>query len=57
MIKINTISNNKNWKRYIENPEKFIEKKIINFNKKFRKYKNKKFFAPFYFPTVKKLKN
>ena len=28
MIKINTISNNKNWKRYIENPEKFIDKNI-----------------------------
>ena len=45
MIKINTISNNKNWKRYIKNPENFIEKKIFNFNKKFRKYKNKKIFC------------
>ena len=29
MIKINTISNNKNWKRYIENPEKFLSSNVL----------------------------
>ena len=44
MIKINTISNNKKWRRYIKNPEIFMEKMILNLNKKFKKYKNKKIF-------------
>ena len=39
MIKINTISNNKSWKRYLKNPNTFIQKKINKFNKKFKKYK------------------
>ena len=56
MIKINTISNNKNWKRYIENPEKFIEKKIINFNKKFRKYKKKRIFCTLLLSNSKEIK-
>ena len=44
MIKINTISNNKKWRRYIKNTEIFMEKMILNLNKKFKKYKNKKIF-------------
>ena len=56
MIKINTISNNKNWKRYIENPEKFIEEKIINFNKKFRKYKKKRIFCTLLLSNSKEIK-
>tara|TARA_B100001121_G_C18696327_1_gene625160 strand:- start:1532 stop:1996 length:465 start_codon:yes stop_codon:yes gene_type:complete len=39
MIKINTITNNKNWIRYLSNPNNFVEKKIRNLNKKFRIYK------------------
>ena len=39
MIKINTISNDDNWKRYLKNPNTFIQKKINKFNKKFKKYK------------------
>ena len=44
MIKINIISNNKNWNNFLKNPEKLIEKKVSLFNKKFNKYKKKKFF-------------
>ncbi len=39
MIKINTISNDDNWKRYLKNPNTFIQNKINKFNKKFKKYK------------------
>ncbi len=39
MIKINIISNNKAWFRYIKDPIKLIENKIKNLNKNFKKYK------------------
>ena len=39
MIKINTISNYDNWNKYLKNPNTFIQNKINNFNKKFKKYK------------------
>ena len=39
MIKINIISNNKVWFRYIKDPIKLIENKIKNLNKNFKKYK------------------
>ncbi len=41
MIKINIISSNKNWSRYINNPQNFFKIKISKFNKKFKKYKKK----------------
>ena len=56
MIKINTISNNKYSKRYIEIPEKFIEKKIINFNKKFINYKIKRIFCTLLLSNSKEIK-
>ena len=40
MIKINVISNNIRWKKYIKNPNNFIDKKIKNLNKKNKLYKN-----------------
>ena len=39
MIKINTISNDDNWKRYLKNPNTFIQNKTNKFKKKFKKYK------------------
>tara|TARA_B100000674_G_scaffold488138_1_gene499745 strand:+ start:561 stop:1025 length:465 start_codon:yes stop_codon:yes gene_type:complete len=45
MIKINIISNNKVWYRYIKNPTNFIQKKVDNLNKKFTKYKKKNIFC------------
>ncbi len=45
MIKINIISNNKNWFIYIKNPSNFIQKKVKNFNKKFKKYRKKQIYC------------
>ena len=45
MIKINVISNNKVWYQHLKNPEKYIEDKIIKINRKYKKYKKKKFIA------------
>ena len=56
MIKINTILNNKNWYRYIKNPENFLEKKITNLNKKFKKYKNKRIFVTLLLSNSKEIK-
>ena len=39
MIKINVISNNINWKKYLINPNSFFDKKISLINKKNKLYK------------------
>mgnify|MGYP001320745881 FL=1 len=39
MIKINVISNNISWKKYIKNPNSFIDKKTKLLNKKNKLYK------------------
>ena len=41
MIKINTISKNEIWKRYLKDPNVFIQNKIYKFNRKFKKHKKK----------------
>ena len=45
MIKINVISNNKEWKKYLKNPNNVIEEKIKKLNKKNKIYKNKFIFC------------
>ena len=45
MIKINVVTNNISWQRYIKNPNSFIEKKIKNLNKKKKDYKKKNIFC------------
>ena len=45
MIKINIISNNKNWNKYLKNPTGFMRQKTKNLNKKFKKYKKKNIFC------------
>tara|TARA_B100001093_G_scaffold511757_1_gene580365 strand:+ start:424 stop:888 length:465 start_codon:yes stop_codon:yes gene_type:complete len=40
MIKINVILNNISWKKYIKNPNIFLEKKINSINKKNKQYRN-----------------
>ena len=45
MIRINTISNNKAWYRYIKNPYDYIENKVEKINCKLNKYKKKKIFC------------
>ncbi len=56
MIKINTILNNKNWYRYIRNPNKFIQNKMNNFNKKFKKYKDTNIFCTILLSGDKEIK-
>ena len=41
MIKINVISNNAGWARYLKRPDIYIEKRIKNLNQKNGKYKKK----------------
>ena len=41
MIKINVILSNINWKKYIKNPNNFIDKKILLINKKNDLYRKK----------------
>ena len=41
MIKINVILNNINWKKYLKNPNVYIDKKITLINKKNQLYKKK----------------
>ncbi|MEC7212459.1 MAG: rRNA maturation RNAse YbeY, partial [Pseudomonadota bacterium] len=45
MIRINTISNNKAWYRYIKNPCDYIENKVDKINCNLKKYKKKKIFC------------
>ncbi len=44
MIKINVITNNKNWLNYIKKPNFYLERKIIKLNSKENKFKKKKIF-------------
>ena len=39
MIKVNVILNNISWKKYLKNPNSFIDKKIELLNKKNKLYK------------------
>ena len=39
MIKINTISNNLAWKKYLGNPNQFIQRKVKNVNSGFKVYR------------------
>ena len=41
MIKINVVTSNKNWHKYIGDPRVFIEKRVNLVNKKYKKYRNK----------------
>tara|TARA_Y100000996_G_C22224615_1_gene521002 strand:- start:300 stop:458 length:159 start_codon:yes stop_codon:yes gene_type:complete len=43
MIKINVISNNLKWKKYLSEPDLYIEKKIKKINKKENNYKKKNY--------------
>ena len=57
MIKINIISNNKIWYKFIKSPENYFEKIIINFNKKFKKYKKNRIFCTLLLSGDKEIKN
>ena len=45
MIKINLISDNSRWKKYLKDPNRYIEKKIKNLNLKNNIYKKNTIFC------------
>ena len=45
MIKINVITNNINWFRYIKNPNNYLDKKIVKLNLKNKQFIKKNFFC------------
>ena len=53
MIKINVITNNNNWTRFIKEPNNYIDKKIKILNLK-EKIFLKIFFVLYYFQITKK---
>ena len=56
MIKINVISNNKAWSRFIKNPNIYIERKVRNLNKNNRSFKNKKIFCTLFLSGENEIK-
>jgi probable rRNA maturation factor len=56
MIKINVLTTNVGWRRYIKNPNSFIDKKINNFNKKNKNYKKKIIFCTLMLSNSKEIK-
>ena len=57
MIKINTISNNKAWCKYLRNPNRFVERKIYKFNQNYKKHKKNKIFFTLLLSGEKEIKN
>ena len=56
MIKINTISNNKDWLLYLENPSNFIESESKKLNKNIKKYKKKSIYLTLLLSGNKEIK-
>ncbi len=56
MIKINVILSNNAWYRYLRDPNRIIENKVKNFNKKFKGYKKKIFHCTLLLSGEKEIK-
>ena len=56
MIKINIISNEKTWYRYLNNPSKFIQNKTNKLNKKVKIYKKKVIYCTLLLTGEKEIK-
>ena len=56
MIKINIISNDKTWYRYLKNPSRFIQNKIKKLNKKIKIYKKKVIYCTLLLTGEKEIK-
>ena len=56
MIKINVIINNIIWKKYLKNPQSFIDKKINLINKKNKLFKKKKLICSLLLSENKEIK-
>ena len=56
MIKINVILNNTSWKKYLKNPNSFIDKKIELLNKKNKLYKKNTLICSLLLSEAKEIK-
>ncbi len=57
MIEVNVILNNINWKRYLRNPNRFIDKKITLLNKKNKLFKKNTLICSIVLSGPKEIKN
>ncbi len=57
MIKINVITNNINWLRYIKNPNNYLERKINKLNSTNKKFKKKDIFFTLLLSDNKEIKS
>ena len=56
MIKINVITNNIKWKRFIKNPNDYIDRKINKINSQIEKFKKKKIYCTLLLSDNKEIK-
>ena len=56
MIKINVITNNINWFRYIKNPNNYLDRKLNKLNLKNQKFKKNKIFCTLLLSNNKEIK-
>ena len=57
MIKINVITNNINWLRYIKDPNNYLERKIKKINSKEKRFDKKSIFCTLLLSGNKEIKN
>ena len=57
MIKINVITKNINWLKYIKNPSNYLERKINKLNSKDKKFKKKDIFCTLLLSDNKEIKS
>ena len=57
MIKINVITNNIKWLRYIKNPNNYLDRKLNKFNSKDKMFKKKGIFVTLLLSGDKEIKN
>ena len=57
MIKINVITNNKKWFDYINNPNRYLDRKVYKLNKNNNKIKKKKIYCTLLLSGNKEIKS
>ena len=57
MIKINVITNNINWQKFIRNPNNYIDRKVSRINSKNKKLLNNKIYCTLLLSGAKEIKN
>ena len=56
MIKINIIEEDKSWRNFIKDPERYIKRKNIKLNKNYKKYTKKNIFFTLLLSGDRKIK-